>query len=99
MSTHAEPLSGVTPALPDRSTLKRIGLGILGLGITVAAVAFGYNYWTVGRLTQSTDDAYVGGDVTAMAPHVAGFVSAIYVSDNGLVRRGQVIMTRRTLTS
>ncbi|MBV9331612.1 MAG: HlyD family secretion protein, partial [Alphaproteobacteria bacterium] len=39
-----------------------------------------------------TDDAYVSGDVTAIAPHVAGFVSAVEVSDNQHVLKGQLLV-------
>ena len=45
----------------------------------------GQGWWTVGRFIESTDDAYVGGDVTTIAPHTAGFVSEILVTDNAHV--------------
>ena len=32
---------------------------------------YGYDWWTTGRFIETTDDAYVGGNVTAIAPHVA----------------------------
>ncbi len=93
MSTHAEPLPGLVPAaFPSRALLKHAGLSILGLAFIAVLALFGYRYWTVGRFIESTDDAYVGGDVTAMAPHVPGFVAAIYVPDNAVVRKGQLIM-------
>jgi membrane fusion protein (multidrug efflux system) len=60
--------------------------------ILVGAAGFGYRWWTLGRFFLSTDDAYVGGNVTALAPHVAGFVSKIAVGDNQFVRRGQVLV-------
>ena len=60
--------------------------------VGVAASAFGYEWVTVGRFVESTDDAYVGGDVTAIAPHVAGFVSGVAVSDNQFVRKGQLLI-------
>jgi membrane fusion protein (multidrug efflux system) len=68
---------------------------LLGLGAALlAAIAggFGYEWFTVGRFVESTNDAYVGGDVTAIAPHVAGFVSEIAVGDNEYVKQGQLLM-------
>jgi membrane fusion protein, multidrug efflux system len=68
---------------------------LLALGVSLGALAaatFGYHWATVGRFIETTDDAYVGGDVTAIAPHVAGFVSDIEVSDNQHVRKGQLLM-------
>jgi membrane fusion protein (multidrug efflux system) len=61
------------------------------LGLAAAAV-YGYQWATVGRFIETTDDAYIGGDVTAIAPHVAGFISDIDVSDNQHVRKGQLLM-------
>ena len=58
----------------------------------VAAVTLGYRWLTVGRFFVSTDDAYVGGDVTPIAPHIAGFVARIAVEDNQHVRRGQLLV-------
>jgi membrane fusion protein (multidrug efflux system) len=53
---------------------------------------YGANWWTVGRFIETTDDAYVGGDVTPIAPHVAGFVQQILVTDNEFVRAGQPLV-------
>ncbi len=72
----------------SRRTLLAIGVATVALG----TAAYGYEWATVGRFIETTDDAYVGGDVTAIAPHVAGFVSEIAVSDNEHVRKGQLLM-------
>jgi membrane fusion protein (multidrug efflux system) len=70
---------------------KALLMAAVSLG-TVAAAAYGYQWLTVGRFIETTDDAYVGGDVTAIAPHVAGFVSEIAVGDNEHVHRGQLLL-------
>ena len=41
--------------------------------------------------TVSTDDAYVNGHVTFVAPRVAGQVSAVLVDDNMRVKRGDIL--------
>ncbi len=71
---------------------KKVLLLTGALLLTAAATAWGYRWFTVGRYIESTDDAYVGGDVTAIAPHVAGFVSEIAVTDNQFVRQGQLLI-------
>nr|WP_289624406.1 HlyD family secretion protein [Sinorhizobium sp. 7-81] len=39
----------------------------------------------------STDNAYVRGDVTSLAPKVAGYVTAVEVEDNQTVRAGDIL--------
>ncbi len=38
------------------------------------------HWWTVGRFIETTDDAYVGGNITPLAPHVPGFVQQVLVT-------------------
>jgi membrane fusion protein (multidrug efflux system) len=64
----------------------------LGFAALSGAAAYGHNWWTVGRFIESTDDAYVGGNVTPIAPHVAGFVQQILVTDNQYVQAGQPLI-------
>jgi membrane fusion protein (multidrug efflux system) len=52
----------------------------------------GYSWWTVGRFIESTDDAYVGGDVVVLAPKVAGFIAEVAVTDNQAVRAGDLLV-------
>src|SRR5208337_3196480 len=72
--------------------LKRIlYAGVAGL-LALGAARYGYDWWTVGRYIESTDDAYAGGNVTPISPHVAGFVAQILVADNEYVRAGQPLI-------
>jgi len=65
-------------------------LALISVAIVIAAAV---SYWLlVGRYVESTDDAYVGGDVTVLAPKVNGFVSDVLVQDNQFVRAGQVLI-------
>jgi membrane fusion protein (multidrug efflux system) len=81
------------PAASRRPMLTRRGLAALLTATAVSGGAwFGHDWWTRGRFIESTDDAYVGGNVTAIAPHVAGFVAEIAVEDNQPVTAGQLLM-------
>lgn len=75
--------------------LSRRKLTVAGLALlaSVGISAAGYNWWTVGRFMESTDDAYVGGDVTVIAPKVSGFIAEIKVDDNQLVHAGDLLVT------
>ena len=72
--------------------LRRALLAGLAGVCVVAGARFGYDWWTVGRCIETTDDAYVGGDVTPISPHIAGFVAEILVKDNDYVRTGQPLI-------
>ncbi len=71
---------------------RRLAVAALGLLITGGIVWYGWNWWRVGRFIETTDDAYVGGNVTTISPHVAGFVSKILVGDNEFVKAGQLLI-------
>lgn len=70
-----------------KSLLMLAGLVLFGV-----AAWYGWSWWQVGRYIESTDDAYVGADVTTIAPHVAGFVAQILVADNQHVHEGQTLI-------
>jgi membrane fusion protein, multidrug efflux system len=81
------------------SAKTRPRLGYKRLAFIAAVLAgglggawYGYNWWTNGRFVETTDDAYIGGNVTAISPHVAGFVSEILVTDNQHVSAGQLLV-------
>jgi membrane fusion protein (multidrug efflux system) len=78
--------------LPSRRQLKRFGLGAGALLFGLAATAYGYDWWRNGRFIETTDDAYVGGEVTAIAPRVAGLIAEVAVSDNQPVHAGDLLV-------
>lgn len=48
--------------------------------------------WVRSSGETSTDNAYVRGDVTSLAPRVAGYVTAVEVGDNQTVRAGEILV-------
>jgi membrane fusion protein, multidrug efflux system len=71
---------------------KQLALVGLALATTLGGAGYGRYWWDVGRFIESTDDAYAGGNITAVSPHVAGFVAEIPVTDNQYVHAGQVLI-------
>ncbi len=71
---------------------RQLGLAGAALLIGIGAAWYGYHWWTVGRFIESTDDAYVGGDVTVIAPKVAGFIAKVAVTDNQAVHAGDLLV-------
>src|SRR5512140_447010 len=62
--------------------------------IVFLAVGIGYAaYWAlVARYVESTDDAYVGGNLVQITPQVAGTVLAIDADDTDFVKVGQTLV-------
>ncbi|BCH15319.1 HlyD family secretion protein [Mesorhizobium sp. L-2-11] len=69
------------------SRKKTIGL-LLCLS---AVVALGAGWAWARSDDTSTDNAYVRGDVTGLAPNIAGYVTTVEVRDNQVVRAGDVL--------
>ncbi len=86
-------IAGSVGGTVSRPHLGRKALIGAGAGLAaLAAAAWGANYWSTGRFIQSTDDAYVGGDVSALASQVDGLVAQVAVTDNQTVRAGQLLV-------
>jgi membrane fusion protein (multidrug efflux system) len=82
-----------TPPRRDlRPAIRRLVLSGLVLGIALGAAWYGHHWWTVGRYIETTDDAYVGGEVTVIAPKVAGLIAAVAVTDNQAVHAGDLLV-------
>ena len=52
----------------------------------------GAGYWWLTRGQVSTDDAFIDGDVVAIAPQVGGRVAALHITDNQQVAAGQLMI-------
>jgi len=64
----------------------------IGLLLCIGAVAVVAGGWAYARSNEAfTDNAYIRGDVTSLAPKVAGYVTAVEVQDNQAVRAGDVL--------
>jgi membrane fusion protein (multidrug efflux system) len=87
-------MSGPPAATAARWPASRKAWALMGFGVLLGlgAAWYGMTWWTFGRFVQTTDDAYIGGDVTPIAPHVAGFVQQVLVTDNQYVRAGQSLI-------
>lgn len=84
-------VAAAAPPKP-RISFKKLGLLALACAIALAVCGYGYYWWTFARFFQETDDAYVGGNVTPIAPHIASFITEIAVSDNQRVSAGQLLV-------
>lgn len=69
---------------------------VMLLALTLIVILGGVGVWTwhelYGRWSESTDDAYVNGNVVEITPQVTGTVVSIGADDGDLVREGQVLV-------
>jgi membrane fusion protein, multidrug efflux system len=66
---------------------RKLLIGVLG-ALVIAAAVFGIPWIRFVLSTVSTDDAFVNGHVTFVAPRVHGQVSRVLVDDNNRVHKG-----------
>ncbi|HWE73663.1 MAG TPA: HlyD family secretion protein [Stellaceae bacterium] len=87
-------IAGAGVAKPrQKLNRKRLAVTALAVVVVTAGAGYGDKWWTVGRFIESTDDAYVGGDITVMAPKVSGIIAKITVADNQPVHAGDLLLT------
>jgi membrane fusion protein (multidrug efflux system) len=89
----AAPGKDISRNQPRRVSRRKLALGAIAVLAAAGAAWFGYDWWTVGRFTVSTDDAYVEAYNTTLAAKVPGYVARVLVTDNSKVRTGDIIAT------
>jgi membrane fusion protein (multidrug efflux system) len=70
---------------------RKLLAGAVGVAVLAALTEFGGPLIEQMLDTVSTDDAYVNGHVTFVAPRVAGQISRVLVDDNNRVHKGDLI--------
>jgi membrane fusion protein (multidrug efflux system) len=70
---------------------RRRGLLILGAAVVIGGIAWFAHWFLAGRHFQTTDDAYVSGDLVQITSEVPGTVIAVHVDDTQAVQRGQLL--------
>ncbi len=70
---------------------KRL-LSMIALVVVVIGLGYGVWWFLVGSHYQSTDDAYVAGNVVQITPQIAGTVVAIKADDTDIVKQGQELV-------
>lgn len=85
----AAPAASPTPARNGRRRVFLIGFTLL---VLAALVAYGIWWFVFARHFESTDDAYVAGNVVQVTPQVSGTVVAIHADDTERVEMGKPLV-------
>ena len=80
------------PARPPANGKRRKALTILAGVVVVGGLAWAAYEWLVASHYESTDNAYVQGNVIQITPQVGGTVMAILADDTDFVRAGQPLV-------
>jgi membrane fusion protein (multidrug efflux system) len=89
MSAGTEP-NAPPPRAPSR---RKLWLALLGIGAVIASAAYGAYYFKYGQYHESTDDAYVAGNLVLLTPQVTGTVDAVNADDTQIVKQGDPVVT------
>jgi membrane fusion protein, multidrug efflux system len=76
---------------PRRNKTRRALRASLAVLLLASVAGGGYLYWDNASHYETTDDAFIAARQFAVAPKVAGYITAVPVTDNEHVAAGQVI--------
>ncbi|SPB17051.1 hemolysin D [Caballeronia novacaledonica] len=84
--------TAAAPAPKPSNGKRRRLMTLIVLVIIIAAVAYGLYYFLVARFHESTDDAYVNGNVVQITPQVVGTVISVNADDTQTVKVGDPLV-------
>lgn len=79
------------PSPRTNHTRRRVLAALAAIFLVVGAAAAGW-WWFDGRWYETTDDAYVNGNLVQLTPQIAGIVVRINADDTALVRAGDPVV-------
>src|SRR4030081_3322747 len=77
---------------PSRNSRRWLLLSIVGGAFLLIGAAYSLYWANVLRYRQSTDDAYVNGNVVQITPQISGTVDSIGADDTQFVKVGQPLV-------
>ena len=80
--------AAAAPAPKTNNTKRRVLMSLIVLVVIIAAIAYGLYYFLIARFHESTDDAYVNGNIVQITPQVVGTVISVNADDTQTVKMG-----------
>jgi len=89
---HSDDADVPKEATPVKNGNRRRKVFLIG-GIVLLVIAIaGLGYWLYARQFESTNDAFIDGDIVQISPKVSSYISKIYVKNNQLVHKGDLLV-------
>lgn len=86
-----EESSAAMPVVAVKKNRSRIPAYVVG-GVILLGAIIGLFYWLYARQFESTDDAFVDGNIVQISPKISSHVAKIYVSENQPVKKGDLLI-------
>jgi membrane fusion protein (multidrug efflux system) len=87
------PKPAADPEAHEKRGRRRLTVAAIGGALLlIAAIGFAWYWVTELCWLESTDDAYTQADNTIISPKVAGYISELLVTDNQVVKAGQLLL-------
>jgi len=91
-NTNNPQVPATTPLQGRGNPKRRKALITIASIVVVAGLAWGAYDWLVSSHYESTDNAYVQGNVVQITPQIGGTVQAIFADDTDFVKAGQPLV-------
>jgi multidrug resistance efflux pump len=76
---------------PKKHPLTWVAIAVLA-AVAITCILAAWGFWPFDGVGPRTDNSYVQGRTTVIAPQTTGYVTGVYVSDYAQVRKGQVLL-------
>jgi membrane fusion protein (multidrug efflux system) len=80
----------IDPPAPKNGKRRRL-LIFGGIGLVIVAIG-GLAYWLYARQFESTDDAFIDGDIVQVSPQISAYVTKVDVAGNQYVHKGDLLV-------
>jgi membrane fusion protein (multidrug efflux system) len=85
-------MSEAAPAPANGNGKRKRMLLRLAAVILIVGAAYTAYWWTIGQFSETTDDAYVAGNLVNVSPQISATVTSIDTDETDLVQQGQPLV-------
>jgi membrane fusion protein, multidrug efflux system len=61
------------------------------VAVLLVAAIFGWRYWSYSNAHETTDNAFIEGNIVQVSPKVGGYVKKLYIDENQPVKAGDLL--------